>query len=134
MRRAAIIVLDGVGIGSAPDAHLYGDAGSNTLGNVARAVGGLSMPCFEALGLGRCAEILGVAPVVAPRAAHGLCEPASPGKDSTTGHWELCGLILEKPFPTYPQGIPAERDHGVRHPHRPWGPGQQARFRNGGAG
>jgi phosphopentomutase len=106
MRRAAIIVLDGVGIGSAPDAHLYGDAGSNTLGNVARAVGGLSMPHFEALGLGRCAEILGVAPVVSPGAAHGLCEPASPGKDSTTGHWELCGLILETPFPTYPQGFP----------------------------
>ncbi|MEA2714748.1 MAG: phosphopentomutase [Gemmatimonadales bacterium] len=106
MRRAAIIVLDGMGIGFAPDAHLYGDAGSNTLGNVARAVGGLSMPRFEALGLGRCAEILGVAPVESPRAAHGLCEPASPGKDSTTGHWELCGLILEKPFPTYPQGFP----------------------------
>jgi phosphopentomutase len=106
MRRAAIIVLDGVGIGSAPDAHLYGDDGSNTLGNVARAVGGLSMPCFEALGLGRCAEVLGVAPGVSPRAAHGLCEPASPGKDSTTGHWELCGLILERPFPTYPQGFP----------------------------
>jgi phosphopentomutase len=106
MRRAAIIVLDGVGIGFAPDAHLYGDAGSNTLGNVARAVGGLSMPRFEALGLGRCAEILGVAPVVSPRAAHGQCAPASPGKDSTTGHWELCGLILDTPFPTYPQGFP----------------------------
>jgi phosphopentomutase len=106
MRRAAIIVLDGVGVGSAPDAHLYGDAGSNTLGNLARAVGGLSMPRFETLGLGRCAEILGVAPVMSPRAAHGVCEPASPGKDSTTGHWELCGVILEKPFPTYPQGFP----------------------------
>jgi phosphopentomutase len=106
MRRAAIIVLDGVGIGSAPDAHLYGDDGSNTLGNVARAVGGLSMPRFEALGLGRCAEVLGVARGASPRAAHGLCEPASPGKDSTTGHWELCGLILERPFPTYPQGFP----------------------------
>jgi phosphopentomutase len=106
MRRAAIIVLDGLGIGSAPDAHLYGDAGSNTLGNVARAVGGLSMPRFESLGLGRCAEILGVAPGVSPRAAYGRCEPASPGKDSTTGHWELCGLILETPFPTYPHGFP----------------------------
>jgi len=106
MRRAAIIVLDGLGIGSAPDAHLYGDAGSNTLGNVARAVGGLSMPRFESLGLGRCAEILGVAPGASPRAAYGRCEPASPGKDSTTGHWELCGLILETPFPTYPHGFP----------------------------
>ena len=106
MRRAAIIVLDGVGIGSAHDADQYGDAGSNTLGNVARAVGGLSMPRFEVLGLGHCAEILGVAPVVSPRAAHGVCEPASPGKDSTTGHWEICGLILDAPFPTFPRGFP----------------------------
>jgi phosphopentomutase len=106
MRRAAIIVLDGVGIGPAHDADQYGDAGSNTLGNVARAVGGLSMPRLEALGLGRCAEILGVAPVVSPRAAYGVCEPASPGKDSTTGHWEICGLILDAPFPTFPRGFP----------------------------
>jgi phosphopentomutase len=107
MRRAAIIVLDGVGIGPAHDADRYGDAGSNTLGNVARAVGGLSMPRFEALGLGRCAELLGVAPVMSPRAAHGVCEPASPGKDSTTGHWEICGLILDSPFPTFPRGFPS---------------------------
>jgi phosphopentomutase len=106
MRRAAIIVLDGVGIGPAHDADQYGDAGSNTLGNVARAVGGLSMPRFEALGLGRCGEIRGVAPVSSPGAAHGVCEPASPGKDSTTGHWEICGLILDAPFPTFPGGFP----------------------------
>ena len=107
MRRAAIIVLDGVGIGPAHDAEAYGDAGSNTLGNVARAVGGLSVPRLEALGLGHCAELAGVAPVAAPAAAHGVCEPASPGKDSTTGHWEICGLLLEAPFPTYPHGFPA---------------------------
>ena len=106
MRRAAIIVLDGVGIGSAPDAHLYGDSGSNTLGNVARAVGGLRLPVLEGLGLGRCGDLDGMLPVSSPRAAHGLCEPASPGKDSITGHWELCGLILPSPFPTYPQGFP----------------------------
>ncbi|MGH7508660.1 MAG: phosphopentomutase [Gemmatimonadales bacterium] len=106
-RRAAIIVLDGVGIGPAHDSAAYGDEGSNTLGNVARAVGGLALPRLEALGLGRCAEIRGVAPVAAPRAAHGVCEPASPGKDSTAGHWEICGLILEAPFPTYPRGFPA---------------------------
>jgi phosphopentomutase len=106
MRRAAIIVLDGVGIGSAPDAHLYGDAGSNTLGNVARAVGGFRLPALEALGLGCCSELAGMARVPSPRAAYGICEPASPGKDSTTGHWELCGLILDVPFPTYPQGFP----------------------------
>jgi len=108
MRRAAIIVLDGVGIGAAPDADLYGDVGSDTLGNVARAVGGLTMPELEALGLGRCGDITGLAPVASPRAAHGVCEPRSPGKDSTTGHWEICGLILEAPFPTYPQGFPQQ--------------------------
>ncbi|HEV8176834.1 MAG TPA: phosphopentomutase [Gemmatimonadales bacterium] len=107
MRRAAIIVLDGLGIGAAPDAGLYGDQGSNTLGNVARAVGGLSVPRLETLGLGRCAELAGVAPVAMPAAAHGVCEPASPGKDSTTGHWEICGLLLEAPFPTYRHGFPA---------------------------
>jgi phosphopentomutase len=106
MRRAAIIVLDGVGIGPAHDAEAYGDSGSNTLGNVARAVGGLSVPRLETLGLGHCAELAGVAPVTAPAAAHGVCEPASPGKDSTTGHWEICGLLLEAPFPTYPRGFP----------------------------
>lgn len=105
MRRAAIIILDGVGIGPAHDAAAYGDAGSNTLGNVARAVGGLSVPRLEALGLGHCAELAGVARVSAPAAAHGVCEPASPGKDSTTGHWEICGLLLEAPFPTYPHGF-----------------------------
>jgi phosphopentomutase len=108
MRRAAIIVLDGVGIGSAPDSELYGDAGSNTLGNVARAVGGLRLHCLERLGLGCCAELMGVAPVSSPGAAHGICQPISPGKDSTTGHWELCGLVLERPFPTYPQGFPQQ--------------------------
>jgi phosphopentomutase len=107
MRRAAIIVLDGLGIGPAHDTDLYGDSGSNTLGNVARAVGGLSLPELEAVGLGGCAVLEGMDPSPAPRAAWGVCEPASPGKDSTTGHWEICGLILPQPFPTYPQGFPA---------------------------
>jgi phosphopentomutase len=106
-RRAAIIVLDGVGIGPAHDADLYQDVGSDTLGNVARASGGLTLPQLESLGLGRCAELPGLAAVPGPRAAFGLCEPASPGKDSTTGHWEICGLILSAPFPTYPEGFPA---------------------------
>lgn len=106
MRRAAIIVLDGLGIGSAHDAQLYGDQGSDTLGNVARAVGGLILPNLEAAGLGWCGNVAGIAPVAAPTGAHGACEPASPGKDSTTGHWELCGLILDGPFPTYPKGFP----------------------------
>jgi phosphopentomutase len=107
MRRAAIIVLDGVGIGPAHDTDFYGDSGSNTLGNIARAVGGLSLPQLEALGLGLCARVDGVSATNSPRAAHGVCEPASPGKDSTTGHWEICGLILDAPFPTYPAGFPA---------------------------
>jgi phosphopentomutase len=106
MRRAAIIVLDGLGIGPAHDTAAYGDAGSNTLGNVARAVGGLALPRLEALGLGRCAALEGVTPVPSTEAAFGVCEPASPGKDSTTGHWEICGVILPRPFPTYPNGFP----------------------------
>jgi len=107
MRRAAVIVLDGLGIGPAADTGHYGDTGSDTLGNVARAVGGLRVPNLERLGLGRCATLAGVAAVAAPAAAHGVCEPASPGKDSTTGHWEICGVVLDRPFPTYPEGFPA---------------------------
>jgi phosphopentomutase len=106
MRRAAIIVLDGLGIGPAPDTDAYGDAGSDTLGNVARAVGGLRLPQLAALGLGQCAGLTGVAAVPDPRAAYGICEPRSAGKDSTTGHWEICGLVLDTPFPTYPDGFP----------------------------
>ncbi len=107
-RRAAIIVLDGLGCGPAPDTGAYGDAGSDTLGNVARAVGGVTLPNLERLGLGCCAPIPGVAPVAMPEGAHGVAEPASQGKDSTTGHWELCGLLLSRPFPTYPDGFPQD--------------------------
>jgi len=108
MRRAAIIVLDGLGIGAAHDSGAYGDAGSDTLGNVSRAVGGLALPNLAALGLGHCAPLAGVRAVPQPGAAHGVCEPQSAGKDSTTGHWEICGLILQSPFPTYPGGFPPE--------------------------
>jgi phosphopentomutase len=108
MRRAAIIVLDGLGIGPAHDTAEYGDAGSDTLGNVARSVGGLDLPHLAELGLGRCASLAGVTATATPRAAFGVCEPISPGKDSTTGHWELCGLVLSAPFPTYPAGFPSE--------------------------
>jgi phosphopentomutase len=101
-------VLDGVGIGPAPDTDTYGDTGSDTLGNVARAVGGLRLPNLERLGLGCCAEIAGVAAVPEPQAAYGHAIPASAGKDSTTGHWELCGLTLADPFKTYPAGFPPE--------------------------
>jgi phosphopentomutase len=107
-RRAAIIVLDGVGIGPAPDTAAYGDSGSNTLGNVARAVGGLDLPNLEAAGLGCIAPLAGVRPVGGPTAAYGILEPRSAGKDSTTGHWEIAGVRLAKPFPTYPNGFPAD--------------------------
>jgi phosphopentomutase len=106
--RAAIIVLDGLGIGPAPDTAAYGDAGSDTLGNVARAVGGLHLPNLEQLGLGRCraSGLAGLAASVTPTAAHGIAQPASAGKDSTTGHWEICGVLLEQAFRTYPDGFP----------------------------
>ena len=108
MRRAAIVVLDGVGAGAAPDAAAYGDVGSDTLGNVARAVGGLSLPALERLGLGNAIPVQGVAPRADARGAWGLMLPRSAGKDSTTGHWEIAGLHLERPFPTYPRGFPPE--------------------------
>jgi phosphopentomutase len=108
MRRAAIIVLDGLGIGAAPDADAYGDLGSDTLGNVCRVGRGVRLPNLEQLGLGCCAPLAGIEAVAAPGAAHGVAEPASAGKDSTTGHWELCGVVLEQPFPTYPEGFPPE--------------------------
>lgn len=107
-RRAVILVLDGVGAGAAPDADRYGDAGSDTLGHVAEAVGGLALPALEQLGLGRVRSLRGVRADVAPRGAWGLLTPASAGKDSTTGHWELAGVQLARPFPTYPHGFPAE--------------------------
>src|ERR1043166_63698 len=107
-RRAAIIVLDGLGIGAAHDTAAYGDQGSDTLGNVLRASGGLNLPSLEWLGLGNCAPLTGLPPSPMPAAAFGTAEPASPGKDSTTGHWEICGVVLERAFPTYPRGFPAE--------------------------
>jgi phosphopentomutase len=106
-RRAAIIVLDGVGIGAAPDAAHYGDVGSNTLGNLARAVGGMDLPNLSAAGLGNIAPLDGVTPSASPQGAWGLMVPHSAGKDSTTGHWEIAGVHLTKPFPTYPNGFPA---------------------------
>jgi phosphopentomutase len=107
-RRAVILVLDGVGIGAAADAASYGDAGSDTLGNLARAVGGLALPNLAAAGLGRIAPLPGVVSVEAPTGAWGLLRPASAGKDSTAGHWEIAGLHLERPFPTYRNGFPPD--------------------------
>lgn len=107
MKRVFLIVLDGLGCGAAHDAAAYGDVGSHTLGNTLRS-GGLTLPTLESLGLGNIVPLDGVPAARAPRAAHGLMRPASAGKDSTTGHWEICGVLLERPFRTYPQGFPRE--------------------------
>jgi phosphopentomutase len=106
-RRAVMLVLDGVGCGEAPDAAAYGDVGSHTIGNVARAVGGLTLPNMARLGLGHVADIPGVVAEPHPIGGWGTLTPRSAGKDSTTGHWELAGVQLATPFPTYPQGFPA---------------------------
>lgn len=107
-KRVTIIVLDSVGVGELPDAAAYGDAGSNTLAHTAAAVGGLHLPNLEAMGLGNIVPVAGVPPAVAPWAAYGKMAEVSPGKDTTTGHWEIAGLILDRPFPTYPEGFPPE--------------------------
>lgn len=106
VRTVALVVLDSVGIGAAPDAAAFGDEGAATLPHIAAAVGGLALPNLEALGLGALADIAGVRPVPRPAAAFGVMCPRSAGKDTTSGHWELAGLILERPFPTYPHGFP----------------------------
>ena len=107
-RAVALVVLDSVGIGGAADAADFGDEGSATLPHVAAAVGGLHLPHLAALGLGRLTEIKGVAAAADPAGALGILAEVSPGKDTTTGHWELMGTVLERPFPTYPDGFPAE--------------------------
>ena len=117
-RRAAIIVLDGVGAGEAPDAAPYGDAGSDTLANTARAVGGFDLPALESLGLGHVKPIAGVRAVASASGAWGIMEPSSAGKDSTTGHWEIAGLHLARPFPTYPHGFPASIIEAFAHATR----------------
>jgi phosphopentomutase len=107
-KRAIVIIIDGVGIGELPDADLYGDSGSNTLGNLAKISGGLKLPTMGKMGLGCIYPIPGVNCCDEPIASYGKMAELSPGKDSTTGHWELGGLVLNKPFPTYPNGFPKE--------------------------
>ena len=104
--RAIVLVLDSVGAGELPDAAEYGDAGSNTLRNVARAAGGIAMPNLGAMGLGNITDILGVPPTDVPSASWGRNLEASAGKDTTTGHWEMMGMQLTHAFPTYPGGFP----------------------------
>ncbi|HHT9118549.1 MAG TPA: phosphopentomutase [Candidatus Hypogeohydataceae bacterium YC38] len=107
-RRVIIIILDSVGIGELPDAESFGDQGSNTLVNTARAVGGLRLPNLEALGLGKIFPIQGLRDDLPSRAFYGKMAEASNAKDTTTGHWEIAGLLTQEPFPTYPGGFPAE--------------------------
>jgi phosphopentomutase len=108
LKRAVILILDGVGIGEAPDAAAYGDAGSDTLGNVARACGGLDLPRLERFGLGNIRPLDGLERRGDAAGAWGTMRPASAGKDSTAGHWEIAGVHLERPFPTFPNGFPRE--------------------------
>lgn len=100
--------MDSVGVGALPDADKYGDAGSNTLGHTAKAVGELKLPHLGRLGLGNIIDIIGTPAVTEPVAAYGRMAERSAGKDTTTGHWEMAGIILEQPFPVYPNGFPAQ--------------------------
>ena len=108
MKRALVIIIDGVGVGELPDAAKYGDSGSNTLANLAEAVGGLHLPNLEILGLGKIIPVKGLSAKVEAQGNYGKMAEVSPGKDSTTGHWELAGVQLTRPFPTYPNGFPDE--------------------------
>ena len=103
-----MIILDGVGCGELPDADEFGDAGSNTLGNLSRAMGQLDLPNLEKLGLGRIIPIRGMKEVDNPLASYGKMAELSPAKDSTVGHWELMGCSVEEPFPVYPDGFPVD--------------------------
>lgn len=108
IHQVILIVLDSVGIGDAPDAASFGDSGSNTLGNISQAVGGLKLPNMTKLGLGRLGDILGVPVVEHPEGVFGRLTEVSGGKDTTSGHWELAGVKLLEPFPTFPDGFPPE--------------------------
>jgi phosphopentomutase len=105
VRRAFVVVMDACGVGELPDAESYGDAGSNTLGHLASLVGGLRLPTLERLGLGSIVPLLGVPPAADP-CVFGRLRPLGPGKESTTGHWELMGVVPSHPLPTYPDGFP----------------------------
>src|SRR5512143_477976 len=105
--RAIVIVMDSVGVGELPDAAEYGDEGSNTLGNIAAQVP-LELPNLTRLGISSVVPLSGFAPVANPQAAFGRMAERAPGKDSVTGHWELMGLAIERPFPVFPKGFPDE--------------------------
>jgi phosphopentomutase len=106
--RAAVIVLDGVGVGQAPDAAAYGDEGASSIEHCAAAVGGLALPTLGSMGLGNITPVQGTPPVERPIGGFGRMAEAAAGKDSTTGHWEMAGVVLDRPLPTYPHGFPAD--------------------------
>ncbi|HHW39975.1 MAG TPA: phosphopentomutase [Syntrophomonadaceae bacterium] len=108
LKRVCIMVMDGIGVGALPDARDYGDEGSCTLGNLAEAVDGLNLPHLGSLGLGNIIPIKGVLPRECPLAAWGKMAMQAAGKDTTSGHWEMAGVILKTPFPVYPHGFPPE--------------------------
>jgi phosphopentomutase len=108
LRRAILVVLDGVGAGENPDAHAYGDDGASSLEHCALAVGGLALPNLGRIGLGNITPILGTAPNADASGSYGRMAEIGAGKDSTTGHWEITGVVLKKPLPTYPHGFPPD--------------------------
>src|ERR1700760_476471 len=107
MRRAAVIVMDACGVGALPDAASYGDEGTNTLVHLAEQAGGLDLPVLGSLGLGSIVPLAGVPPAGSP-VLHGRVGAVGPGKESTTGHWELMGVKVDRALPTYPDGFPPE--------------------------
>ncbi len=107
-KRITVIVLDGVGIGAAPDAAEYGDEGSNSIANVAEVLGGIQLPNMRKLGLGNITPINGVPETDVPQGGYGKMQPMSAGKDTMSGHWEMMGIHLPSPAPTYPEGFPDE--------------------------
>lgn len=116
--KVVLIVLDSLGVGELPDAQTYGDAGSNTLQNLDKAVGGLNLPNLQKLGLGNILSLTGIKPADSPLGSYGKMSERSQGKDTTTGHWEMCGIITEKAFPTYPDGFP---DDVIDRLKKTWG-------------
>ena len=108
LKRAILVVLGGVGAGANPDAHVYGDDGASSLEHCAQAVGGLALPNLGSIGIGNITPIKGTPPTDHARGAYGRMSEAAAGKDSTTGHWEMTGVVLQKPLPTYPHGFPPD--------------------------
>ena len=108
IKRAILVVLDGVGAGANPDAHAYGDDGASSLEHCAQAIGGLELPNLGSIGLGNITPILGTPPIERAKGGYGRMAEAGAGKDSVTGHWEITGVVLQKPLPTYPHGFPPE--------------------------